>query len=294
MANKAPISHRAVMVHLNQRAWKGRATDREVAAQAEINSNAEHGTMTVIKELTPKHIIQPIKTIQTLGRQEHYKKTIPGIFRGQAILPTKLFEDYMIEQQEFADQFFAAVEKFIDVYPETKDRAKIKLGTSYKERDFPSVHTIRSYFDYKVIPGPIPEVADIRLEGVSATNTATFHNEVAEGVKEMYAEATKTMFERARNQLENLHRQAMNYNTNAPGAMLRDATIDQMREFAEMVCDMNITNDPLLEKVGREMLKDFADLQGVELRKSAEMRTDIADKAKRILDRMSPVKRVAA
>lgn len=289
-----PISHRAVMVVLNQRAWKGKAVDREVAAQAEINANAEQGTMTVIKELTPKHLIQPIKTIMTIGRQEHYKKTIPGMFRGQAILATKMFEDYMVEQQEFADQFFSAVEDFISVYPDIKEKAKDKLGTSYKERDFPSETAIRSYFDYKVIPGPIPQATDIRLENISAENMATFNSEVADSVKDMYAEATKTMFERARNALENLYRQAKNYNTNAPGAMLRDATIDQMTEFASMVCDMNITNDPLLEEVGKKMLKDFADLSGNELRKSAELRTDIANKAKRILDKMTPVKRIAA
>jgi hypothetical protein len=292
MAN--PISHRAVMVVLNQRAWKGKAVDREVAAQAEINANAEQGTMTVIKELTPKHLIQPIKTIMTVGRQEHYKKTIPGLFRGQAILPTKLFEDYMVEQQEFGDQFFGAVDNFVDIYPEIREKAKSKLGTSYKERDFPSAHAIRSYFDYKVLPGPIPEAGDFRLEGVSQENTSTFRNEVEEGVRQMYADATQTLFERARAHLENFHRQAKNYNVKAPGAMLRDPTIDQMREFAEMVCDMNITGDPLLEKIGKEMLKDFVDLSGKELRKSAEMREEIADKAKRILDKMTPIKRIAA
>ena len=83
MAN-TPLSHRAMLIALNQRAWKGTATDREVAAQAEINAAAEQGTMTVIKQLTPKYLIQPIKSIMTLGRQEHYKMTVPGLFRGQA------------------------------------------------------------------------------------------------------------------------------------------------------------------------------------------------------------------
>src|SRR6478736_5011750 len=289
-----PVSHRAVMVVLNQRAWKGKAVDREVAAQAEINSNAEQGTMTVIKELTPKHLIQPSKTIMAVGRAEHYKMTIPGLFRGQSILPTKRFEDYMMAQQEFGDQFFAKVDDFIDIYPSIREKAKEKLGTSYKDRDFPSAHAIRSYFDYKVIPGPIPEVSDFRLDGVSQENTDTFRNEVEGSVKQLYAEATQTMFERARDMLESFYRQAKNYNVNAPGAMLREATIEQMQEFAAHVCDMNITNDPLLEKVGKELLKDFVDLKGSELRKSADMRTDIANKAEAILKKLSPVKRIAA
>lgn len=293
MANN-PISHRAVMVVLNQRAWKGKAVDREVAAQAEINANAEQGTMTVIKELTPKYLIQPIKTIQQLGRGEHYKMTIPGMFRGQAILPTKRFEEYMMTQQELSERFFAAVDDFIEIYPSIRDKAKNKLGTSYKERDFPSTTSIKSYFDYKVQTGPIPDVSDWRLEGVEASDMSVLRAEVEGDVKAMYADATQTMFERAREMLENFYRQAKNYNVQAPGAMLRDATIEQMQEFAAHVCDMNITRDPLLEKVGKELLKDFVDLKGVELRKSADMRTDIANKAEAILKKLSPVKRIAA
>ena len=282
------------MVALNIRAWKGSATDREVAAQAEISAGAEQGTMAVIKKLTPAYLIQPIKTITTLGRQEHYKLTMPGLFRGQALLPTKMFETYMMTHQELGDQFFAAVDNFVGIYPEIREQGKRKLGTSYKERDFPSAHAIRSYFDYKVQPSPVPEVGDWRLEGIDAKETSVLRSDVEDSVKQMYADATQTMFERAREMLENFYRQAKNYNVKAPGAMLRDPTIDQMKEFAEMVCDMNIMGDPLLDKIGKEMLKDFVDLKGTELRRSAEMRTEIADKAKRILDKLSPVKKIAA
>ena len=98
-----PLSHRAVVVTLNQRAWKGKAADRELAAQTEMNSNAESGSMTVIKELTPKHIIQPIRDILRIGRQEHYTMTSPGLLRGQHLLPTSMFETYMMVQGEMGD-----------------------------------------------------------------------------------------------------------------------------------------------------------------------------------------------
>jgi hypothetical protein len=250
--------------------------------------------MTVIKSLTPPQYIQPIKSVMNIGRQEHYKLTLPGLVRGQAILPTKKFEEYMITQQELSEQFFSAVDQFVGIYPRIKDQAQTKLGSAYKERDFPSVHAIKSFFDYRVIPAPIPDATDWRLDGVANEDVSNLQATVEEGVRQMYADATATMFERAREKLENFYRQAKNYNVKAPGAMLRDPTVDQMREFAELICDMNITNDPKLEKLGKEMLKDFCDLKGTELRKSAEMRTDIASKAKKLLDKLSPVKQVAA
>jgi hypothetical protein len=291
---KAPMSHRAMLVSLNQRAWKGSATDREVAAQAELHAGADMGTMTVIKQLTPKYLIQPINTIKTLGRNEHYKLTMPGLFRGQALLPTKLFETYMMTQNEIAEQFFAAVDNFIKAYPGVRDKAKVHLGTSFKERDFPSVTAIRTFFDYAIQAAPVPEVGDWRLEDISGQDVSELRGEVEDSVKRMYQDATKTVMERAKTMLESMARQAKNYSTDAPGAMLRDATIEQMKDIAALVCDMNITNDPMLDRIGKELLRDFADLSGSELRKSAEMRKDIAGKAQKILDKMVAVKRIAA
>lgn len=291
MAN-TPVSHRAVLVALNQRAWKGAATDREVAAQAEINAGAEMGTMTVIKQLAPKHLIAPINTIKRLGREEHYKMTVPGLFRGQALLATRMFETYMLTQGEIKEQFYHAVDAFDRVYPSIISKAKVKLGSAFRDRDFPT--NIKGYFGYDIQSAPVPEVNDWRLDGVAPKDVANLRSEVEDSVKKMYADATQTMFERARDMLESIARQAKNYSTDAPGAMLRDATIEQMREIAGLVCDMNITGDPLLDKIGREMVRDFADLQGTELRKSAELRSDIANKAQKILAKLSPVKRIAA
>jgi hypothetical protein len=283
-----------VLVELNQRAWRGHIADREVAAQAEIHAGAEMGTMTVIKQLAPKHLIDPINKIRRLGRDEHRRMTVPGLFQHQYLLPTRMFETYMMTQEEIKEKFFEAVDAFDRVYPQLLDRAKIKLGTSFKDRDFPQIGSIKSYFDYKVQVGPVPEVNDWRLDGVSSKATDDIRNEVEDSVRQMYNEATRTMFDRTRAMLENFASQAKNYNPKSPAATLRDATIDQMKEFAEVVCDMNITGDPLLERVGKEMLRDFADLQAVELRRSEELRSDIATKAQKILSKLAPVKRIAA
>jgi hypothetical protein len=291
MAN-TPISHRAMLVALNQRAWKGAASDREVAAQAELSAGAEMGTMTVIKQLAPKHLIQPINTIKRLGREEHYKMTVPGLFRGQALLPTKMFETYMLTQSEIKDQFFKAVDAFDKVYPSIVTKAKVKLGTAFRERDFPT--NIKSLFGYDIQTAPVPEVNDWRLDGVAPADVANLRSEVEDSVRKMYHDATMTMFERARDMLENMIRQAKGFNPKHPGATLGDPTIEQIKELASLFCDMNITGDPTLDKIGKEMLRDFADLQGSEIRKSAEMRTDIATKAAKILAKMSTTKRIAA
>jgi len=288
-----PLSHRAVLVTLNQRAWKGKAADRELAAQTEMNSNAESGSMTVIKELTPKHIIQPIRDILRIGRQEHYKMTSPGLLRGQHLLPTSMFETYMMVQGEMGDQFFHAVNDFLGVYPDIRSKARVRFGTAFKERDFPDTERMREYFGYNFYPSPVPEVSDWRLDGVDPKEIADMKATINDSVEEMFREAATALYERVRESMENLMRQAKNWSAKAPGAMLRDPTIDMVKELSEMVCDMNVTNDPVLDKIGKEMLKEFANLSGHELRRDADLRDKTAKAAQRILNKMVAQKKAA-
>lgn len=281
----ANISHRAMLMTLNQRAWKGKATDRAVAAQAEVANAAEQGTITVIKDLTPKHLIQPIKTIMTLGRTEHYKMTLPGLVRGQHLLPTAMFEQYMLTQRTIRDQFFEVVEKFLEVYPGIIEKAEHRLGNAFRKSDFPTVNSIRSYFDYSYTPAPVPEASDWRIEG-EGIDIDELRAEVADSVHNMYKQATENLMEQCKDWLTKIESQSKHYSSDAPGAMLRDAMLENMKEFVAIVRDMNITNDPKLAMIAEEM-QQFADLSGPELRRDEARRKELTKVAGGLLKKLA-------
>lgn len=288
------ISHRAMLMTLSIRLWKATATDRSVAIQAELSNSAESGTMTVIKKLAPKHVIHPIGTIARIGREEHYKLTLPGLVKGQCLLPTAVFERYMMTQREIKESFFAAVENFIRIYPEIIAKAPKRLGGANRASDFPSVTVIRSYFDYSYHPSPVPEVSDWRLDDqISSVDQEQMRSEITASVEGMYAKATAEVFAQCQEWLENLKKQAENYNVRAPGAMLRDATIENMQEFVDIVQSMNITGDPKLAAVIADMRK-FSKMAGEELRKSEDKRTEVADLAGSILAKINKNRGLAA
>ena len=287
------LSHRAMLMTLNIRLWKATATDRSVAIQAELSNSAESGTMTVIKKLAPKHVIAPIGMIARIGREEHYKLTLPGLVTGQHLLPTAAFERYMMTQREIKENFFNAVENFLVVYPEIVAKAPKRLGGANRASDFPSTTVIRSYFDYNYHPSPVPEVTDWRLDDeVSSVDQEQMRSEITASVEGMYAKATAEVFSQCQEWLEKLKTQAENYNVRAPGAMLRDATIENMQEFVDIVQSMNITGDPKLTAVIVDMRK-FSKVAGEELRKSEEKRTEVADLAGSILAKINKNKGLA-
>ena len=290
MTNK--LSHRAMLMTFTQRAWKGKATDRAVAAQAEVANAAEQGTMTVIKELTPKHLIQPIKTIMTLGRNEHYKMTLPGLVRGQHLLPTAMFEQYMLTQREIKTQFFDVVEKFINVYPGIIEKAESRFGNAFRKSDFPTVNSIRSYFDYSYTPSPVPEASDWRIEG-DGIDAEALRAEVTDSVNDMYRKATEELMGQCKDWLTKIELQTKHYSTDAPGAMLRDAMLENMNDFVSIVRDMNITGDPKLAKIAEEM-QQFADLSGPELRRDEKHRKQLSVAAGNILKKLNGEKKKVA
>jgi hypothetical protein len=281
------LETRGILVTLTQRAWKATATDRELAEATEQAAHAETGTMRVIKELTPKDVIQPIKYIMSVGRASHYDMTVPGLMRGQQLLASAMFYDYLTVQKEIESIFHARVNHFLEIYPEIVKDAPARIGTGYKVEDFPTVNQIRSYFEYSYTFIPVPTIDDWRLEGLASVDQGNLKIEIEDQVKVMYNRATREMFDRAKEILTRVAKQAREY-TGGPGsAQLRDATIENLKEMANLVVKMNVTDDPELSRIGYEMIEAFADEQGQQLRHDQTARDRIAAAAERIAARIT-------
>ncbi len=282
----ADISHRCMLVSLSRRVWQAATTDRDLAEQAESDAGAEHGTLKVVKALAPKEYLEPIRRISDYGYVEHRRMTVPGFLRGQDLLATKTFDQYVEVQGLIRNKFHETVNDFKSVYPALLKSAPARLKGAYKKADFPTVDEIDHYFDYTVNFFPVPSIDDWRIDGLQDDQREKLRIEADQKVAEMYNAATRTVFERARKTLENIKNQAENY-VGGPGAsLLRDATIENLKEISELVQMMNITNDPELNQVGKDMVAEFGNLEGHELRRNERMRTDVATAASRILDRI--------
>lgn len=283
----ARLQDQAMIVSLHQRAWSAKATDRRIAGEVEDANDAESGTMRVIKELTPKQYISPIRSIMRIGKAEHDRITVGGFIRGQSLLSTANFDRYAITQSTIRDEFYQAVDRFMVVYPEVLALAPKRLSKAYRASDFPTIGQIRDYFEYDNKFLPIPAVHDWRLEGINTDEADVLRQQAEEQVRIMYHDATKEVFERAKVILENIANQAKEFGTGPNGSPLRDATIENLKEMAELVCTMNVANDPLLDEVGRDMVKEFADIIPAELRRSDELRHNVATAASRILSKIA-------
>lgn len=278
------LSTKAMLVVLNQRAWTAKAIDHEIAAATEATYEAEQGTMRVIKELTPKEYVQPVYQIMWLGRKEHYRMTVHGLTHGQHLLSAAMVDRYTMIQLEIKESFYFAVDNFLSIYPDILAGAPARLNKAYKASDFPSEGQIKGYFEYRHSFLPVPNVTDWRLDNVDQKDVDNMRGAIEDEVRAMFNNATKEVFERAKGVLANIAAQAEDYKPGpGSGGGLRDAAIANLKEVSDLVMRMNVTGDPSLDQLGKEMVENFANLEAARLRKDEELRKTLSETANRLL-----------
>lgn len=281
------LQDKAVLVSLTRRMWTAHTVDRDISEEIEKRTEAEQGTMKVIKELAPKAFTAPIRRIADYGYVEHCRMTVPGFVRGQNILSSALFDRYTEIQSEVRGTFESVVRDFIDIYPDIVNEAPRRLGSAFNRDDFPTQDQMRSYFDYRIRFYPVPIINDWRLDGVTEQENERIREGLRDEVRETFTAATLEIYDRAKEVLQKIIDQAKNYQGGPGASLLRDATIQNLKEVASLIPSMNIIGDPKLNEIGYEMIDHFCNIEAAELRKSEKMRDDVASAAKRILAKIN-------
>lgn len=257
--------YNAMQVELTIGMWSGEAVDNRISREAERTEAAAFGTMRVVKELAPKALIHPIKSAAALGREAHYKMTLPGLTRGVGLLATSIYQEYFDKQREAYEKFEQASMDFIRAFPSILERAKARLGNAFDEGDYPTPAALKRKFRYAVRVFPVPQGKDWRLEGVIEADKGAMREQVEESVKGMYRDATAELYERFRGAIQRLADQMAGEETR-----IRAATLENLKDMVSIVPKMNITGDPVLHAVAKDMEAIIANVTPETIKGSAQ------------------------
>lgn len=281
------IASKAMFAALNQRVWQAASADRGIAARVENENEAEHRSMRVVKKLAPVGALLPITRLANFGKEQHDRMTLPGLMRGQQLLATKMFDEYAYTQSKIRENFYLEVERFSkDIYPSIVKSAPVRLGRAFRATDFPDEKRISSYFSYEVRFLPVPDGDNWFLHDLSEASMDDLRNKVEQEKNSLFREATKDLMERTQEVLENLIGQLDTFDEDKASGKLREVTISTVKDMAALVCRMNITEDPMLNVVGKEMVKKFENMEASSLRKNKDEREAMSTLAKNLLERL--------
>ena len=281
------IASSAVLVSLNISVWTGRKLDKQVSAEIDNDKNTRvragnyhKNLMAGVKEL------DDITKFAAETRNWFAYNTLPWGNEGTKIKDVGSLYEFTPELASRQDTFWAFVEAFCATYYTAVQAAQFKLGALFNADEYPPVEEIKAKFGFKYVFYPVPEAGDFRIdigndglrELQAQFNTAK--NEAIHTAMRSLWDATRDDLERLSNQLRveltgDVERLGKHVFPVERKGKLYQSTLDSALARCDMMKSMNLTGDPEMERVRKELRMLLSGVDLVELRKDSAVRLSV-------------------
>jgi paraquat-inducible protein B len=275
------IQDKAMIVRLFIGMWTARKYDKKVSDKTAQVYHASNDVGRYNKVLIAQDEVGKIIKVVSDARNWHYENTLPWQDSGERILPAANYLEYTKAMRKFREQYEAAVSNFTKIYPQLVEDSKSRLGAMYNELDYPHVSEIGHKFTFDVYVTPVPMAADFRV-GLQKSEVAKIQKDIEERVNNAVADAMKDLWNRLKVMIDKMVTKLSDTD-----AVFRDSLIDNIIELTNIIPRLNVTNDPNLEKIRKEVEEKLCSVSPEELRDNKEIRGKVADTAQSILDAMN-------
>jgi len=289
-ANVMGLDERALLVKLSIGAWSGRVTDKEVSRKVAADHEATNDAGYFRKQLFGKEALNEIQKLAGAARTAHYSLTLPWTDDGSRIITTESYDHYTKVMRDYRRKIKDAVEEFLDKYDEHVKQSKKRLGKLFKAEDYPPRDVVRSKFTFDVEPMPVPTARDFRAK-VSDAEANAIAKDIERRTQERLEQAMRDVYERIAEvtgkMVEKLDSYKPREGLRSAEGLFRDSLVGNIRKLAETLPYLNITKDPALDKLQKELLDNLCAYEPDDLRTDAKARALTAKKAKAIHDKVS-------
>ncbi|MBS0454009.1 MAG: hypothetical protein JSS14_22125 [Proteobacteria bacterium] len=271
------IQNKAMLVDLSISMWTATKHDKTVSAEVERAHGAKDAGR-YNKALIDKSYLEPISKIANAARQYHYSRTLPWTDKGQRLLPSILFTDYSAELRKLKAEFSKAVDAFLQVYPDLRDKARTRLGTMFNPEDYPQGWELRDKFAIDTEIFPVPDAQDFRVD-LANEQRDEIQASITKAVTSRQAKAVKDCYQRVREVVARISEQC-----GKEKGRIHDSLMDNARDLCGVLSGLNITDDPDIKQLERDIATMLVDPQA--LRDSPVERKKAADAADEILKKL--------
>lgn len=273
--NEEKICETLLMVSLRVSHWTARRKDKAVTRETNERHNARNDAGAFTKRLMLE--VKPLVECVGETRAGYYHYTLPWTDKGVRVCSVQNYGpliNFLYKQQE---KFSGLVDSFVDRYPALVKAQAERLGSMFDINDYPSPGEIKGRFGLKWFVTPLPVTHDVRFK-VSESERERLKNEIKKSFEEGLREAQGAVWTRLHEAVKHAHEKL-----SAPGAIYRDTLIGNIEKLIEVMPGLNITNDPELAKIGKEVQDALCNLDPVRMRKNRAARQRGAQAASDVL-----------
>lgn len=285
------LTSRAMLVRLSVSRWTARKLDREASNEvAEIN-NASPDAGRFNKRLLDREHLAGVESAVNAIRKHHDANTLPWTITGVALLPAANYFDYMAEHRRLVEALHRERGKLVASYDAAKEQRRAKLGDLYREEDYPEANKLEASIRSEIDVMPLPDASDFRVT-LGDAEQARIRDEITASVNAAVAGAVRSLWDRVYQTVAHMHERLESYQPAADGTKaknpFRDSLVENMRDLVALMAKLNVTDDPALETVRRQMAERLCTTEPDDLRTNDTLRAIQASDCARILEIMRP------
>ncbi len=268
------ISSSAMLVDLTIRGYTGRKQDKAVSDEVAGAKHAKSRAGTYQKNLFANcKELASIQGYDQMIRQWHSSRTLPWSDRGPRLLPTKGYFDYMRELAQHESIRAALVDEFEKEYKTIIQSAQFELGALFNVDDYPDVSEIRHRFQMHYNIFPLPESGDFRVD-IGNEGLEELRKNFEEAQEKRIADAMQDVRDRVKDVVSKLSNQ-LRVESDGTKGRVHESTIEACLELCDAMGDLNLTNDPEIEQMRRELRNtvEYVDVKDVRKDEGSRMQT---------------------
>jgi hypothetical protein len=286
------LNEKALTVNLKISCWTARKYDQAVSKEVEQQHEAQGDAGRYNKLLVDKGSIREIQQVVNKMRTFHHTNTLPWGDNGDRLLPSENYFAYIAEVNKLKGEFDKAVQKFVMNYPDLVNRAASRLGTMFRESDYPSAREIGDKFGVKPTILPVAEMdfrvnlSDNEIEQLKSAAQIEIQERLNTAVKDSWRrikEQLVHMKERLTEQIERTDKEGNKYITDG---ILRDSLFKNLESLVDLLPRLNITNDPNITAICDEM-RELVAIDPEDVRNSQTVRANTAQQVDDIMSKFS-------
>lgn len=283
MATTKPqtLDQRAMLISLSMPYWIGKTGDERMTDDIVKAQKAERDAIETRKVLIHPNALRPVQAIRTQARKFLFEKTGPWLDGGTRVMASAYYFEAMEKLRAYHTEYEQAVAQFIRDYPKLKGEARKRLGTLYKDEDYPAPEMLKAKFGWDLKVFPIPAAGDWRVD-LGAKDNAVVQKQIDEQVKQACSLITQDLWARLLAPVQKMAERLKDAD-----ATFRDSLIENIKEIVALIPTMNVAEDPKLTALAKEIDKTLTKFVPAEIREDAKLRKKAADAADDILAKLA-------
>lgn len=310
--NTISIASSAMIGSLNISVWEARKLDRSTQAEVLATKGAKsRRAATVSKHLFSEcPSLEAIKTLRGEARVWFNNATLPWDDNGGRLITTAQYVRVMDQAARYEQRFNHLIETFLNVYQTEISKQAFEMGALFDRSEYPPADNVRGKFKFSLSVSPVPLAGDFRVD-IGNEAAAQLKAQYVRVMEQRVAGAVSDTWQRVKAQVEWVHERMTAVLEHDPDAVeeipttdengtvvrvdikkkrrpkLYDSMLEQGLELCQLLKDLNVTNDPRLERARQDLEAALTRVDLDSLKESTELQRATKSAMQDILDKFA-------